>query len=59
MRLRQFTPRQPKPDIPVTTRKWQPDPENVIKNDDLYAIAWECEHDEPRFDSDYNLVTPN
>ena len=60
MRLRQFTPRQPKPDTPVTPREWQPDPEVIIKHDDLYARAWECEFDKPIFDSDSdNLVSPN
>ena len=60
MRLRQFTPRQPLPDIPITPREWQPDPEVVITHDDLYARAWECEYDEPIFDSDYkNLATPS
>ena len=34
MRLRQFTPRQPLSDIPVTQREWQPDPEVVITHDD-------------------------
>ena len=37
MRRRQFTPRQPIPDTPVTAREWQPDPEVVIKHDDIYA----------------------
>ena len=60
MRLRQFTPRQPKPDIPVTPREWQPDPEVIIKHDDLYARAWECEYDKPIFDSDrVKLKSPN
>ena len=60
MRLRQFRPRQPKPDIPITPRRWQPDPDVIIKHDDLYAKALECEYDKPVFDSDYkNLVTPN
>ena len=60
MRLRQFTPRQPIPDIPITPREWKADPEVVIKHDDLYARAWECEYDEPIFDSDYNnLATPS
>ena len=60
MRLRQFTPRQPIPEIPVTPREWQPDPEITIKHDDLYARAWECEYDKPIFDSDRdNLVSPN
>ena len=54
MRLRQFTPPQPLSDIPVTQREWQPDPEVVITHDDLYARAWECEYDEPIFDSGYN-----
>ena len=59
-RLRQFTPRQPIPDIPITSREWQPDPEVFITHDDLYARAWECEYDEPMFDSDYNnLATPS
>ena len=52
MRLRHFTPRQPLSDIPVTQRELQPDPEVVITHDDLYARAWECENDEPIFDSD-------
>ena len=56
MRLRKFTPRQPLSDIPVTQREWQPDPEVVITHDDLYARAWECEYDEPVFDSDYNSL---
>ena len=60
MRLRQFTPRQPLSDIPVTQRKWQSDPEVVITHDDLYTRAWECEYDRPIFDSDCNnLATPS
>ena len=60
MRLRQFTPRQPLSDITVTQREWQPDPEVVITRDDLYARAWECEYEEPVFDSDHNnLATPS
>ena len=60
MRLRQFTPRQPIPDIPITPSKWQPDTEVVIKHDDLYARAWESEYDEPIFESDHNnLATPS
>ena len=59
LRLRQFTPRQPVPDIPVTPREWQPDPEIINKHDDLYARAWECEYDKPIFDSDrVNTVVP-
>ena len=59
-RLRQFTPRQRIPDIQIIPREWKPDREAIIKHDDLYARAWECEYDKPIFDSDYNsLVTPN
>ena len=57
MRLRQFTPHQQLPDIPVTQRVWQPDLEVVITHDDLYARAWECENGEPIFNSDYNNLT--
>ena len=60
LRLRQFTPRHPIPDIPVTPREWQPDPEVIIKHDDLYARAWGCEYDKPIFDSDRdNLKSAN
>ena len=59
-RLRQFTPRQPIPDIQITPYEWKPDPEVIIKHDDLNAKSWKCEHEKPVFDSDYNnLVTPN
>ena len=59
MRLRQFTPRQPIPAIPVTPREWQPDPVIIIKHDDLYARAWECEYDKSIFDSDSdNVMSP-
>ena len=43
MKLRQFTLRRPIPDTPVTPREWKPDPEVIIKHDDLYARAWEFE----------------
>ena len=60
MRLRQVTLHQPIPDTPVTPREWQPDPEVIIKHDDLYARSWECEYDKPIFDSDRdNTVVPN
>ena len=60
MRLRQFTTRQLILDIPVTPRERQPDPEIIIKHDELYARAWECENDKPIFDSDSDkLGSPN
>ena len=60
MRLRQITPHEPIPDIQITPRELKPDPEVIIKHDDLYAIAWECDYEKSIFDSDYNYpVTPN
>ena len=60
MRLHQFTNHQSIPDTPVTPREWQPDQEGIIKHNDLYARARECEYDKPIFDSDReNLVPPN
>ena len=41
MRLRVLTPRQPIPDVQATSHEWKPDPEVIIKHDDLYARAWE------------------
>ena len=58
MRLRQCTPQQPIPDISVTPREWQPDPEVIIKHDDSYARAWECEYDTPIFDNDRDNLVP-
>ena len=40
MTLRSFTPRQPIPDVQTTAQEWKPDPEVIIKHDDLYARAW-------------------
>ena len=59
-RLRQFTPRQPIPVLQIRPREWKPDPEVIIKHDDLYARAWESEYEKSIFDSAYkNSVTPN
>ena len=51
MRLRQFPSRQPIPDIPITPRERQPDPEVIIKHDDLYGRAWESQDETPIFDN--------
>ena len=60
MRPREFTPRQPIPEIHITPLEWQPDREVIIRHDDLYAGARECEYEKPIFDSKYiNLVTHN
>ena len=60
MRLHQFTPRQPIPDIQITPREGKPDPEVIIKHDDSFARTWECGFEKPMFDNVYkNLVTRN
>ena len=46
-----FTPRQPIPDVQTTSQEWKPDPEVIIKHDDLYARAWESEYITPIFDN--------
>ena len=51
IRLRLFTPRQPIPDVQLTSHEWKPDPEVIIKHDDLYARAWESEYETPNFDN--------
>ena len=43
MRMLQFTPRQPIPDIRITPQGWTPDLEVSLKHDDLSARAWEFE----------------
>ena len=57
-RQRQFIHHQPLSYIPITQREWQPDQEVAFTHDDLCARAWECEEDEPIFDSDYNNLAP-
>ena len=52
MRLRSFSPRQPIPDVQATAQEWKPDPEFIIKHDDLYARAWESEHETSISDKD-------
>ena len=60
MRLREFTPQQLILDLQIKSHEWKPDPEVIIKHNDLYARACEDEHEKPIFDSGYkNLVTPN
>ena len=58
MRLRQFTPRKPLPDIPITPQEWKHDPEVSLKYDDLYARAWEFEYEKTNFDAGNDNVTP-
>ena len=59
MRMRQLTPRQPPADIRITPQEWKPDPEVRLKQDDLYARAWECDYVQPIFDAENKNATPN
>ena len=52
MRMRQFTPRHPIPDMRITPQKWKPDVDVSLKHDDLYVRAWECEYEKPNFDAE-------
>ena len=54
MRLYQFTPHQPIPDIQNTACECKPDPESFYKHDFLHARPWECEYEKPVFDSNYS-----
>ena len=54
MKLRFFTPRQPIPDVQTTSNEWKPDPEVIIKHDDLYARAWEAKCETPIFDNGHH-----
>ena len=58
MGMRQFTPRQPLPDERIAPREWKSDPEVILKHDDLYARAWECEYEKPIFEAEKDNVTP-
>ena len=51
MRLRLFMSRQPLPDVQTLSQECKPDPEVIIKHDDLYARAWESDHETPIFDN--------
>ena len=59
MRMRQFTPRQPPPDIRMTPQAYKPDPDVSLKHNNLYAIAWECEYEQLIFDAENINVTPH
>ena len=54
MRLPQFTPQQPIPDVQTTPQEYELDPEIIIKHDDLNARAWEREYAKPFFDNHHD-----
>ena len=58
MRICQFTPHKPPPDIRITPQERKPDPEVSLKHDDLYAKAWECENEKPIFGAKNKNATP-
>ena len=58
MRMRQYTPRQPKVDIRTTPQEYTPDPDVNLKHDDLYARAQECDYEQPLFDAGKIFATP-
>ena len=57
MRMRQFTPRHPPPDIRFTPQEWKPDPKVTLKHDDLYSRARGYEDEKPIFDDENNNAT--
>ena len=50
-RLRLFKPRQAIPDVQTTSQEWKPDPQVILKHDDVYARAWESDYETPIFDN--------
>ena len=57
-RMRQFTPHQSPANIRLTPPEYKPDPDVSLKDDDLYARAWEYDYEQPIFDAENNNVTP-
>ena len=52
IKLRQLTPRQPKPDVQATPLEWKPDPEVMKEHDEMYDETGECEYEKLIFDND-------
>ena len=52
LRLRLFEPGKPIPNVQTTSHEWKLDTEVIIKHDDFYDRAKECESETPSFDSD-------
>ena len=51
MQLRQFTPKEPLHDVQITPEKFKTNQEVIIKHDDLYARAWDCDCERTLFDA--------
>ena len=58
MRMRQFTPRQPPPDIPVKPQEYKSGPEVRLNHGGLYARAWEYDYEQPNFDAENDSAAP-
>ena len=58
MRMRQFTPRQPPANITVKPQEHKSDPEMSLSHDDLFARAWECDYEQPIFDTENDNAAP-
>ena len=56
--MRQFTPRQPPDDIPIKPQEYKPDPDVILKHDDLYASAWEYDYEQPFFHAENKNAAP-
>ena len=57
IRMCQFTSRQAQAEIRIKPQEWRPDQLVSLKNDDLYARAWESEDERPIFDAEINNAT--
>ena len=58
MRMLQFAPREPPADIRIAPQECKFDPDVSLKQDDLYARAWEYDYEQPIFDAENNKTTP-
>ena len=60
MRMRQFTLRQPPADRGLAPQEYKPDPDVSLKDDDLYARAWEYDYEQSVFDAEnHNALPPS
>ena len=58
MRMCQFTPHQTPADIRIMPQERKLDPDVNLKHDDLYAMAWEYDYEQPIFDAENKNATP-
>ena len=58
MQSRALMPRERIPHVRTTYQKWKPDPVVTIKQNYLYARAWESDFGKPIFDNDQDKPRP-